>query len=113
MGPSTLVDQQIEAGARFLQEFHKYAPIQAAFWLQDDDSSEPWLYVVSDQITDDNFDVGYEEVGNIADRLQDPWFDLMRVKLIGADDQLAKAIADLQRSSPRRACLHVIDRYLG
>jgi hypothetical protein len=84
MGSGTLLEKQIEAGERFVREFHMYAPVRAAFWVKDDEASEPWLYVASDQIMDDNFDVGYEEVGRISDELQDPWFDLNRVKLISA-----------------------------
>ncbi len=102
MGQVTLVEPQIDAGARFLREFNKYAPVQVAFWLKDEEASQPWLYVASDQITDDNFDVGYEEVGRIADELRDPWFDLMRVKLIGADDPLAQDALALLRRYPVR-----------
>jgi hypothetical protein len=62
-----LVDEQIEVGAQFLSEFCKYRPVQSAFWYKDSDEGEWYLYVASDQITDDNFDVAYEEVGRVAD----------------------------------------------
>ena len=52
-----LVIEQIEAGTKFLGEFQKYLPIQAAFWLKETEEVDSSLYVVSDQITDDNFDV--------------------------------------------------------
>jgi hypothetical protein len=108
MDHGTLLGHQpSEAGARFLSEFHKYAPLQTAFWLKDSEESEPWLYVVSHQITDDNFDVAYGEVGRIALAIQDPWFDSFRVKLIRVDDTLAKAAADLRRRYPTRTPVHL------
>ena len=97
-----LVIEQIDAGTRFLGEFQKYLPIQAAFWLKETDEGNWSLYVVSDQITDDNFDVAYGEVLRIAGQLRDPWFDAFQVKLIGANDPLAQAALDIQRRFPGR-----------
>jgi hypothetical protein len=97
MDQGPLVNEEIEAGARFLAEFQKYAPVQAAFWLKRSDEGECSLYVASDQITDDNFDVAYGEVVRISGEMQDPYFDMFRVKLIGADDPLARAALEVHR----------------
>ena len=98
MDQGPLVNEQIAAGARFLAEFQKYAPIHTAFWLKDSEECTRYLYVASEQITDENFDVGYEEVIRITQALQDPWFDPFQVKLIGADHPMANP---LQRRRPR------------
>jgi hypothetical protein len=100
MDQGPLVTEQIEAAARFLGEFQKSYPIQAAFWLKDNDKGRWYLYVASDEITDDNFDVAYGEVVRIWAELQDPWFDAMKVKVIGANNRLAKAAAELRRRFP-------------
>jgi hypothetical protein len=100
MDQGPLVDDQIIAGDKFLREFGKHNPIQSAFWLQERDEGEWSLYVASDQITDDNFDVKYGEVLRIAGQLGDPHFDPFQVKLIGADDPLAKAASDINRRFP-------------
>jgi hypothetical protein len=102
MDQAPLVIEQIDAGARFLGEFQKYLPVQAAFWLKETEEGDWSLYVASDQITDDNFDVGYGEVVRIAGQLRDPWFDPLQVKLIGVSDPLARAALDLQRRYPGR-----------
>src|SRR6266478_3627922 len=102
MDQGPLVIEQIDAGARFLGEFQKYLPIQTAFWLKEADEGAWNLYVVSDQITDDNFDVAYGEVVRIAGHLQDPWFDPFQVKLLGVDDPLAQAALDVQQRYPGR-----------
>lgn len=97
MDQSPLVREQIDAGARFLREFQKYVPVQVAFWLKESDEGEWNLFVASDQITDDNFDVAYGEVLRIASVIRDPLFDPFQVKLIGVDDPLARAALDIQK----------------
>jgi len=97
MDQGPLVSEQIEAGAAFLREFQKSFPVRVAFWLKDSDSGERYLYVASEQITDDNFDVAYLDVARIATEIQDPWFDPFRVKVIGDEDPLAKAALEAQR----------------
>jgi hypothetical protein len=100
MDQGPLVTEQIDAGARFLADFSKYVPVQAAFWLKDSEEGRWNLYVASDRITDDNFDRAYDEVARITDELQDPNFNPFQVKLIGAEDRLAKAAVEIQRRFP-------------
>ena len=40
----------------------KYKPLQAAFWLKESEEGQWFLYLVSDQIDDTNFDQAYGEV---------------------------------------------------
>jgi hypothetical protein len=81
MDQSPLVIDQFDAGARFLGEFQKYVPVKAAFWLKESAEGEWILYVASDQITDDNFDVAYGEVLRIAVQMHEPIFDPFHVQL--------------------------------
>jgi hypothetical protein len=113
MGPGPLVNEQTAAGARFLGEFRKYAPVQAAFWLKESDEDHWNLYVASDQITDDNFDLAYGEVGRIAARLQDPWLDPFQVKVIGADHPLTVAALDALRRFHGKAPVRLHDTTFG
>ena len=99
--------------ARFLGEFQKYMPVHAAFWLKDSDDGAWYLYVASDQITDENFDVAYGEVLRITVVMNDPLFDPFQVKLIGADDPLAQAVLDMQRRYPGRVTSHLQGKVLG
>jgi len=113
MDQGPLVSEQIDAGARFLGEFQKYLPIQISFWLKESDEGEWNLYVASDQITDDNFDVAYGEVVRIAGQLRDPWFDTFQVKLAGANDPIAQAALDIQRRYPGRIPTRFHGKTLG
>jgi len=73
----------------------KQMPIQAACWLKLRDESDWYLYLASDQITDENSDKVYEEVVNVERALDDPWFDPFQVKVLSADDPLAKAALEM------------------
>jgi hypothetical protein len=103
MDSGSLVNEQIEAGARFLSEFQRYAPIRAAFWLKDSEESNWNLYIASEQITDQNIDLAYGEVARITDEMQDPWLDPFQVKVIGVQHRLAKAALDVLRRFPKGA----------
>jgi hypothetical protein len=113
MDEGPLVDERIAAGAHLLNEFQKYAPVQDAFWLKDAEEGAWWFYVASDQITDENFDRGYEEVGRLADIIPDPYFDILRVKLIGADHPLAQAAQAMHRRYPGRRPLRFFRETFG
>ncbi len=91
MDHESLLTEQIDAGARFVREFDKYAPVRVAFWLKERDRRFRHLYVVSDEISDDNFDQAYWEVGRIRRQIQDPYLGWGRVMVLGVDDPLAKA----------------------
>lgn len=97
-----LVKEQTEAGAKFLGEFQKYYPVRAAFWLYDSEDGGWRLYVASDKITDRNFDVACGKAVRAARAINDPWFDVFLVKVIGADHRLAKAAVEALRRYPMR-----------
>jgi hypothetical protein len=100
MDKGPLVNEEIDAAARFLAEFHKFYPVESAFWLKNGETGNWNLYVVSDQITDENFDRAYYEAARITNELRDPWFDGMQVKVRGEDALLAKSVAELRRRYP-------------
>jgi hypothetical protein len=97
MDQEPLVTEQIEAARKFIEEFDKYRPVQAAFWLKATEDSGWYLYVASEQITDENFDVAYGDARRASRNVQDPNFDLFRVNVIGMDDPLAKAALEIYR----------------
>jgi hypothetical protein len=102
MDQEPLVTEQIEAGRKFIDEFEKYRPLQAAFWLKETEDSGWYLYVASDQITDGNFDVAYGDVAKAARDIHDPNLDIFRVNVLGIDDPRAKAALEIYRQFPGR-----------
>jgi hypothetical protein len=113
MDQGALVNEQIEAGAKFLAEFQAFRPIQTAFWLKDSEERFWWLYVASEQISDKNIDVAYGEVVKVAHALKEPNFDMMRVKLIGKKHPLAKAAAELRQRYPAGGPLRIQNQFFG
>jgi hypothetical protein len=102
MDQEPLVIEQIEAGKKFIDEFEKFRPIQAAFWLKETEDSGWYLYIASDQITDENVRAAYGDVARACQNIQDPNFDMFRVNVIGIDDPLAKTALDIYRQFPGR-----------
>ncbi len=102
MDQEPLVTEQIEAGRKFIDDFEQYVAVQAAFWLKATEDSSWYLYVASDQITDENFDVVYGDVAKTVRKIQDPNLDLFRVKVLGTDDPRARAALDVYRRFPGR-----------
>jgi hypothetical protein len=109
-----LVTEQIEAGARFLREFDKYASVSVAFWLKESQRRYWHLSVASDEITGENLDAAYDAVVRIARVLHDPWLGLPpRVKVIGTDDPRAQEALARQRPYPGRTLPRVYGTLFG
>jgi len=113
MDQEPLVTEQIEAGRRFLDEFDKYRPVRAAFWLKETEDSGWYLYVASDEITDENIAAAYSDVARAARNVEDPNFDRFRVRLVGIDDGRAKAALDIYRQFPGRVPARVRPSQFG
>jgi len=108
-----LVEEQIEAAARFLARFDKYAPVRVAFWLKEAESPFWYFCIVSDEITGANFDLAYREVGRLARELRDPAFNVMRVKVFGIDTPMGQAAMNAQRPYPSKSPVVLRNRYFG
>jgi hypothetical protein len=114
MDQGPLVTEQIDAGAKLLQEFDSgYAPLSSAFWLKESEDGQWYLYLVSPQINDSNFDLAYGEVHRLAGRSPSVWLDPFQVKVAGVDDPVAKAVGAIQSQYPSRLATRLRNRQLG
>jgi hypothetical protein len=100
MDTSSLVVEEIEAGAEFLTQMHKLRPVKAACWLRESEEEERYLYVALEGLTVDNSDVAYGEVLSITRAMKDHYLDPFRVKLISTGEPVARAILDIYRRFP-------------
>ena len=94
--------EEIDAGAELAREFNHYNVVKVAFWLKASDDDHRYLYLASDQIDDSNFDLAYGEVLRLTSQMPSLYLNPFRVKVIGADDPLAKAAVDIQKRYPGR-----------
>jgi len=113
MDQDPLVMEQIDAGARFLREFGESIPVRAAFWLKAGEGGQWYLYVASEQVDEGDLGVTYGEVLRAARTMPDPNFDPFRVKLIGADNPLARAASDILRLYTGRMATRLRGRVFG
>jgi hypothetical protein len=113
MDQSPLELEQIDAGAKFLNELQRHFPVQIAFWVRESDENEWFLYVASEEISDDNRHENYGRVVEAAYGISDPHFDMFRVKLISAADPLASAALALRRRYPGRVPMRFDGRRFG
>jgi len=97
MDTSPLVRDEIDAGTEFLKQLSAFMPVIAACWLREAENEERYLYAALDGLTDDNFDIAYGEVLRITGVMKDGYIDPFRVKLIGRDHSVAKAVIDIYR----------------
>ena len=98
MDQGALVREKIDAGAKFLSRFRKYAPIRAAFWLKPSDDDRRWnLYIWSEEFTAQNFRLAYGEVLRHAKTLGDPNFDPFEVRILRGENALAQAAIDVYK----------------
>ena len=113
MDQEPLVIEQIEAGKNFIAELDKYVPVRAAFWLKVTEDSGWYLYIASGRITDQNVKAAYGEVARVSKTIDDPNFDLFRVKLIGVNDPFARAALELHKRFRARVPTHIRGRSFG
>jgi len=102
MDQGPLVIEEIDAGAELARQFDKYEPIEVAFWLKASDDEHRFLYIASERINGSNIDTGYGEVLRLAGKINSPFLDAFRVKLVNVDDQLAKAAVEVNHRFPGR-----------
>jgi hypothetical protein len=113
MDNGPLVREEIDAAARFLSRFDKHFPVRAAFWLKRSETGLWHLCIVSDVITDENFDRAYAEVIRLADELQDPAFNALRVKVLWPQKPLAQAVLEARQRYPGKAPIHLSNTFFG
>src|SRR4051794_33297976 len=113
MDQGALVMPQIEAGVRLVNDFDKYAPVRAAFWLKARDEGVWYLYLASDRIDDSNFDVAYGEVLRLTGKNPTPWLDPFQVKVISADDRLVRDVLAVLARYPGKFPTRYQGRDLG
>ena len=113
MDQGPLVIEEIEAGADLVREFEKYEPVTAAFWLKASNKELRYLYIASERIDDTNLDLAYGEVLRLADKLKSPYLDPFRVKLINAEDPLARAAVEINTRFPGRLATRLGGKSFG
>ncbi|MGP0068833.1 MAG: hypothetical protein ACLQGP_35190 [Isosphaeraceae bacterium] len=102
MDQEPLVREWIDAARKLLDELENDLPIQAAFWLKEDEDSHWNLYIASERVKNGGTAADYGVVANASKTIDDPNLNLSRVTLIGIKDPLAQAALDMYKRYPTR-----------
>lgn len=100
MDNGPLVIEEIEAAEQLLREFDEYAPIKVAFWMRTSDEEQRYLYIASDRIGAEGTGDAYGEVVRIGLKIQSPYFNVFRVKVIDSATPLARAALETRDRFP-------------
>ena len=91
MDQDSLVIEETDAGAELVRRFHSYMPVEAAFWIRPVDDGRWTLCIVSKEIDEKTYDLGYGEVLRLVQEMKTPYIDPFQVRLLRGDDPLALA----------------------
>jgi hypothetical protein len=98
MDQATLVDTHIESGEQLIEELRRSGfNVAAAAWLRTGEEGQWFLYIASTEVDRKGLADAYKFVYLTTQRLQNLWLDPFDVKLIGADNPIAKDILDIQQ----------------
>ena len=95
-----LVNELIDAGKRFVEEFDKTFPIAVAFWLKDRDESRWSLHIASAKIGDADRQKAFAEIVRIGALMKDTYLDATDVKLRTMDERMVQFALDFRRRYP-------------
>lgn len=90
MGENLLVNERIEAGAKFIRAFNDNFPVSVAVWVIPADTDSVYLYVASDGIDGRNINLAYGAVIRELQGAPSEWLDPFEVKLINSSDRVAR-----------------------
>jgi len=113
MGQNTLVREEIDAGAEFVRRFNEVFPLCAAFWMRAEEWSPQYLYISSEQFTDNNRNEVFRAIAQIAQETNDPNFDLFRVRVLGSDHPMVRDVEKIHLRHPGQKGIHFTGNYLG
>ena len=93
MDQSTLVENQIDDGRRFVEQFAADGnPVQAAFWVKTAEEGLWFLYVVTEVVDREGPAAAYRYVHVSLKRLRESWVFSSDVKVIGPNNPIARDV---------------------
>jgi hypothetical protein len=107
---STLVEDQIEDGRQFIEQFVIDGnPVQAAFWVKTDDDGLWFLYLVTDIFVSQGPAKTYRIVHESLQKVRDLSISSSEIKAVSPDNPIAKEVLALMARYPNRSA----NRYPG
>jgi hypothetical protein len=112
MDQAVLVEDQLDAGMRFVETLEKTMPVLVAFWLKASEDEDWSLYVASNQFDYGNRRLAYQNVLTSA-REMNSGFDPFRVNLVGLNEPIVKAVLEFYLTHPPTIPYRLHDTSIG
>jgi hypothetical protein len=102
MDPFTLVDREIEDGGKLLEQLRQEGiDVTAACWIKADEDEQWYLYIATPLVDDPGPAVAYRRIYSSIKSMTKPFsIEPLRVKLVGANNPVAKAVLDVNQKYP-------------
>ncbi len=113
MDKGPLVKEEIEAGAELVREFNKFMPVKAACWLKSSETGRWHLYIATDEVNGGSTLRGYGEIVRLTHAKRNFYLDSQRVKLIGSETPIARAVRDIQELYPGPTPIRYNEMFFG
>ncbi len=99
MDTATLVNEQVDEGARFVEDLKKSGfDVDVAFWVLTSEEGLWFLYIASPVVDREGLAAAYRRVNSEVSKCPLRWISRSDIKLIGSQNPIAVDAIDYQRS---------------
>lgn len=96
MGQGTLVEKQIEDGAKVVHKLRETGfDVAAAWWMKSSEEGLWFLYIASKEVDDKGIRAAYRAIHVVMGGLGPLWVDRFEVKAVGLADPVTKDVLDI------------------
>ncbi len=114
MDQSTLVEDQIDDGRRFVERFAADGnPVQAAFWVKTAEEGLWFLYVATDIVERVGPAAAYRAVHASLQKLGESWVFSSEIKVVSPNNPIAKDVLAVTARHPGRLATRFGGKTLG
>ena len=114
MDQSTLVEDRIDDGRRFVERFAADGnPVHAAFWVETAEERIWFLYVVTDLVDRVGPAIAYRAVNSSLQKLGELWLSSSEIKVVGPSNPVARDVLAIMARYPGRLSTRFGGKTLG
>ena len=96
MDQGTLVENQIDDGARIVEKLRESGfDVVAAWWMKSSEEGLWFLYIASKEVAEKGIAAAYRTVHTVMHGLGQLWVDRFEVKLVGPENPITKDVLDI------------------
>ncbi len=114
MDQSTLVENEIADGRRFVERFAADGnPVQAAFWVKTAEEDSWFLYLATDLVDKEGPAFTYRAVHASLGKLDESWMTSSEIKVISPNNPIAREVLAVMSRYPGRLATRFGGKQLG